>query len=306
MKPAVILFCLALALAEISAAQNVITPANRIELFNGTNFAGLTFCMRNDADPMKKWSVTNRLIHCNGAAIGYLRTLQSYSNYVVTVEWRFLYVTPKKNNTGVLVHMQLPDNVWPPCIQNQGKSGRQGDLFVMSGVECKEHQGMNANTPIPLRGEANEKAVGEWNTNATACAGNDVKAVINGKLLNEITECTVSSGFVGIQSEGADFEIRKMFLEQLNQPNEFFKVITDAQSGRYAVVNSDKTVVILKDKNGNIIWSTNVTSWQTEPTDGAKQIYSMKLFSNQLMVQVGRGSVAIDIQTGKVKDFRVY
>ena len=38
---------------------------------------------------------------------------------------------------------------------------------------------------------------------------------INGKLLNEITECTVTSGFVGIQSEGADFEIRKMYLEPL-------------------------------------------------------------------------------------------
>ena len=47
----------------------------------------------------------------------------------------------------------------------------------------------------------------------TVCAGNDVKAIINGKLLNEITECTVTAGFVGIQSEGADFEIRKMYLE---------------------------------------------------------------------------------------------
>jgi Domain of Unknown Function (DUF1080) len=62
-----------------------------------------------------------------------------------------------------------------------------------------------------LRGTPNENAIGEWNTNVTICAGSDVKAVINGKLLNEITGCTVSSGFVGIQSEGADFEIRKMY-----------------------------------------------------------------------------------------------
>jgi hypothetical protein len=215
MKSAAILFCLAFAFAEISAAQNIITPANHIELFNGTNFDGFTFCMRSNAAPEKTWSVTNGVICCNGSAVGYFRTKQSYSNYVVTVEWRFLYVTPKKNNTGVLVHMQLPDKVWPPCVQNQGKSGRQGDLFVMSGVECKEHQGMNANTPVPLRGEPNENAIGQWDTNVTVCAGSDVKAVINGKLLNEITGCTVSSGFVGIQSEGADFEIRKMYLEPL-------------------------------------------------------------------------------------------
>jgi hypothetical protein len=211
------LFCLAFAFAEIAAAQNVVTPANHIDLFNGANFDGLTFCMKNDADPMKTWSVTNGVIHCNGSAIGYLRTKQSYSNYVVTVEWRFVKVAPKKDNTGILVHMQLPDKVWPICVQNQGRSGRQGDLFVMMGAECKEHLalGKDANTPVPLRGASNENSVGEWDTNVTVCAGNDVKAIINGKLLNEITECTVSSGFVGIQSEGADFEICKMYLEPL-------------------------------------------------------------------------------------------
>jgi hypothetical protein len=181
------LFFFAFALVEIATAQDVITPTSRIELFNGTNFDGFTFCM-NNTDPMKTWSVTNGVIHCNGSATGYLRTKQSYSNCVVTVEWRFLKVTPKANNTGVLVHMQLPDKIWPQCIQNQGKSGRQGDLFVMSGVECKEHLalGKDGNTPVALRGEPNENLVGEWNTNVTVCAGNDVKAVINGKLLNEM------------------------------------------------------------------------------------------------------------------------
>jgi len=212
---AVILICSAL--EEIVLAQNVIVPTSRIDLFNGTNFDGFTFCMKKDADPMKTWSVTNGVIHCNGAALGYLRTLQSYSNYVVTVEWRFLYVTPKKNNTGVLVDMQLPDKVWPMCVQNQGKSGRQGDLFVMAGAECKEHLalGKDANTPVAFAGASNENPIGEWDTNVTVCAGNDDKAIINGKLLNEITECTVSSGFVGVQSEGADFEIRKFYLEPL-------------------------------------------------------------------------------------------
>jgi hypothetical protein len=207
--------CLAVTVAGSCAAQNVITPTDHIELFNGTNFVGFTFCMRNDADPMQTWSVTNGMIHCNGSAIGYLRTLQSYSNYVVTVEWRFVKVTPKANNTGVLVHMQLPDKVWPMCIQNQGKSGRQGDLFLMAGAESKEHKGMDANTALPMRFPTNEHPVGEWDTNVTVCAGNDVKAIINGKLMNETTESTVLSGFVGIQSEGADFEIRKIYLEPL-------------------------------------------------------------------------------------------
>jgi hypothetical protein len=203
---------------SITGVSYKFDASERVDLFNGTNFDGFTFCMRNDVDPMLTWSVTNGVIHCNGSAIGYLRTKQSYSNYVVTVEWRFLGVTPKKNNTGVLVHMQAPpDKVWPPCIQNQGKSGRQGDLIFMSGAESKEHLALHkdANAPVPLQGDPNENAVGEWNTNVTICVGNDVKAVINGKLLNEGTECTLTSGAIGIQSENADFEIRKMYLKPL-------------------------------------------------------------------------------------------
>ena len=214
-KSAAFLFCLALGLAGTAVAQSVTTPTNRIELFNGRNFTGWTFCMKDNADPLKTWSVTNDVIHCTGKPTGYLRTTQAYSNYVVTVVWRFVKVAPKADNTGVLVHMQLPDKVWPMCVQNQGKSGRQGDLFVMAGAECKEHKGMDANTPVPLHGASNEHPVGEWDTNVTVCAGNNVKAIINGKTLNEISECTISSGFIGIQSEGGDIEIRKIFLEPL-------------------------------------------------------------------------------------------
>jgi len=39
-------------------------------------------------------------------------------------------------------------------------------------------------------------------------AGNEgayVSVTINGKFMNMIHQCTVSNGFVGIQSEGADF-----------------------------------------------------------------------------------------------------
>jgi hypothetical protein len=217
----VALLCFALASVNSVSAQDAktaITPTNHIELFNGRNFTGWTLCMKDNAGPMQTWSVTNGVIHCTGKPIGYIRTRQNYRDYRLTIEWRFVKIAPKADNSGVLVHMQLPDKVWPMCIQNQGKSGRQGDLFVMAGAECKEHKGLDANTPVPMRGESSEKPVGEWNTNVTVCAGNDLKACINGKFMNEITECTISSGFIGIQSEGGDIEIRKITLEPLKSP----------------------------------------------------------------------------------------
>jgi len=216
MKTVLVRSFLALVLAGTAVAQDVIVPTGPLELFNGTNFGRWTFCMRDKADPTQTWNVTNGVIHCSGTPSGYLRTTQAYSNYVLTVVWRFVKAAPKADNTGVLVHIQSPDKVWPRCIQNQGKSGRQGDLFVMAGAECKEHRGQNPNTPVSMRGAPNENPIGEWNTNVTVCAGHDVKAMINGKLENEITDCTISSGCIGIQSEGAEIEIRRIYLEPLN------------------------------------------------------------------------------------------
>src|SRR4051812_15769295 len=120
----VLITALTIGMAVAASAQNTVT-ASRVELFNGTNLDGFTFCMKNDADPKKTWSADNGVIHCNGSAVGYMRTKESFSNYVLTVEWRFTKVEPKKDNTGVLVNMQSPDKVWPPCVQNQGKSTRQ-------------------------------------------------------------------------------------------------------------------------------------------------------------------------------------
>ncbi len=208
-------FCLWFAFTEMGAAQNVITPTNRVELFNGRDFAGWTFCLRSNADPALTWTVTNGVIHCTGKPTGYLRTVQAYRDYALTVEWRFVKVAPKADNTGILVHMQLPDQVWPMCIQNQGKHNNQGDLIFMAGAESKEHKGMDANTPVPKRGPSNEKPVGEWDTILTVCSSSNVKAYVNGKLMNKGTECTLSSGFIGFQSEGGEFEIRKVFLEPL-------------------------------------------------------------------------------------------
>ncbi len=205
----------ALGACHLVYAQTAVTPTGHVELFNGRDFSGWTFCMKGDADPRATWSVTNGVIHCTGKPTGYIRSVGAYQDYVLTVEWRFRKVAPKADNTGVLVHMQLPDKVWPACVQVQGKHTRQGDLFLMAGAESKEHRGMDANTPLPLRGGANEHPIGEWDTVRTVCAGGTVTAYVNERLMNETTECTVTNGFIGIQSEGGEIEIRKMALDPL-------------------------------------------------------------------------------------------
>jgi hypothetical protein len=223
MKWIALWFCAVLAVADRGLAQQdnaeyppLKTRENEVRLFDGADFKGFAFCMKGDADPRKTWSVTNGVIHCTGKPIGYLRTTQSYSNYFLTVEWRFVKVAPKADNTGILVHIQPPDQVWPQCVQVQGKHDRQGDIFVMEGAECKEHQGMDKNTPVAFRGPSRENPVGEWNKAETICIHNSVVSFINGYNVNEITGCTLNGGYIGIQSEGAEIEIRSIYFTPLN------------------------------------------------------------------------------------------
>lgn len=215
MKAAILFLTLAVLVATNCFAQdeNLLYPPPQeremsVSLFNGKDFTGWTFCSRGTNAPSQTWSVTNGVIHCTGTPSGYIRSTGIYSNYFLTVSWRFVKVAPKADNTGILVHIQPPDKVWPQCVQVQGKHTRHGDLFVMAGAECKEHKGQDANTPVPLRGDSVERPVGEWNKCEIVCLHGKVAAFVNGKFVNEITECTVDSGHIGIQSEGAEIEIR--------------------------------------------------------------------------------------------------
>ena len=74
MKFIVALVCLTAAFAKNGIAQDAAPdypPAhsreNEVALFNGRDFSGLTFCMKDNADPLQTWSVTNGVIHCTGA-----------------------------------------------------------------------------------------------------------------------------------------------------------------------------------------------------------------------------------------------
>jgi hypothetical protein len=216
MKLAAAIVFLALTFAKTCQAQDDDTPfppphEMSVALFNHKDFSGWTFCMKGGADPQKTWSVTtNGTIHCTGTPIGYIRTTQVYSNYFLTVVWRFVKIAPQADNTGILLHIQPPDKVWPKCVQVQGKHDHQGDLFVMEGAECKEHKGMDKNTPVPLQGDSVEVPVGEWNKSETICVNNKVECFMNSKFVNEISGCTINSGCIGIQSEGGDIEIRSI------------------------------------------------------------------------------------------------
>jgi hypothetical protein len=191
-----------------------IAPTGRMDLFNGKDFSGWTFCLRSNAPPADTFTVSNGLMHCTGQPFGYVRTDQRFRDYKLTVEWRFVKIAPRADNSGVFVHVHPPDQVWPHCIENQGQYHHQGDFIFMGGATFTGTNGPKQGM-IKMKGQLNENAAGEWNIYEVVCRGDTVKNYVNGRLMNEIESCSASSGAIAMQSEGGEWEARKIYVEPL-------------------------------------------------------------------------------------------
>ena len=197
-------------------AAKAVVPTSHVDLFNGKDFTGWKFVMRSNAEPANTWSITNGVIHCTGQPYGYARTQKNYASYKLTVEWRFVRVAPKADNSGIFVNITAPDKVWPACVEAQGQHHRQGDLHMNGGATAKGHTTADTKN-ADVQSASNEKPVGDWNTYVIECSGDSVKLWTNDKFMNEVTGCSVTSGGIGLQSEGGEIEVRKVFLEPLSK-----------------------------------------------------------------------------------------
>jgi Domain of Unknown Function (DUF1080) len=209
-----ILLVVALAGGKLAAqdTNEVIAPTQRISLFDGKSLAGWTFESKDATKPAEAiWSVTNGVIYCEGKPNGYARTLKTYRDYQLHVEWR---MPAGPGNSGVFLHLNPPDKVWPLCFEAQLLTGSTGELRLNGGARIAR-LGDSKTISIPRQKPDSEKPVGEWNSCDVLCRGNTITLRINGVLQNEITETSTNCGAIGLQAEGSPVEFRHIVLDKL-------------------------------------------------------------------------------------------
>jgi hypothetical protein len=197
--------------AAAQAARKEIA-GGKLALFDGKGLAGWKQVLDDPkADPAKTWSVSDGVIRCTGQPAGYLRTERSFKNYFLVVEWRW---PGAGGNSGVLLHMQRDDRVWPYSVEAQLESGNAGDFWLIGGATAKvDDARRNANAAINVKHlKAAENPLGEWNRYEITCIDGAVILVINGELMNVGREATPDEGFICLQSEGTPIEFRKVEL----------------------------------------------------------------------------------------------
>ena len=171
-------------------------------LFNGKDFDGWTFDVLDSAvKPEAVWSVSEGILICKGRPPGVIRTVKEYSNYDLIVEWRWA-PGAKPGNSGVLVHASTPREMfaWPKSIEVQLAHENAGDFWTIGETLTVADSQPQGRRWWKKRG-CNENPPGEWNTARIRCEDRKVTVWINGKLMNEGTDLSVTKGAICLQSE---------------------------------------------------------------------------------------------------------
>ena len=160
------------------------------------------------------WSTKEGVIRCEGQPIGYLYTKKKYTNFELELEWRG---DPEAGpgNSGVLLRVQEPHQVWPKSIEAQLMSRNAGDIWNIDRfpmfVDANRTSGRRTTKLLP----SNEKPLGEWNHYRIRLIGGDLNIWINGVLQNSATWCEEIPGVLALQSEGAVIEFRNVKIREL-------------------------------------------------------------------------------------------
>jgi hypothetical protein len=160
-------------------------------------------------NPSEIFRMENGTLKISGVSSGYLRTKKSYSNYTLKLEWRW---TKSLGNSGVLIHIQPKDTIWPVCYQVQQKTDAAGDIICMNGLWAKECTD-SVKFTVTKKSASNEKVLGEWNTMEVICKKKNITVFVNGILQNKISGLTVNKGFIGFQNEGIPIEFRNITIK---------------------------------------------------------------------------------------------
>jgi hypothetical protein len=190
-------------------------------LFNGKDLTGWKAVFETSgAKAEDTWSAKGGVLSCTGKPAGYLRTEKDdFHDYVLTLEWRWPEGSQGGNN-GVLVHTSTPNalGVWPKSIEVQLHAGNAGDLWVIGTTlnvpdadkRRKDRRHINLT-------DNSEKPAGQWNTMEIACKGDTIRVKVNGDLVNEATDCSVTKGAISLQSEGSPIEFRNIVLKPIEK-----------------------------------------------------------------------------------------
>ncbi len=185
------------------------------KIFNGKDLNNWNLVVENNAVPGEEvFSVKEGVISIKGNPFGYMYTNEKFSNFTLTLEYRW---PEEASNSGVFILIEEPDNPFPKGIECQLMAGNAGDFVLLNGADLNEYslpEGVTKRPKFPIIPKqqlSSEKPTGEWNKMKITVVNGAISVYVNDILQNQATS-TVKEGYIGLQSEGNEVEFRNLVI----------------------------------------------------------------------------------------------
>jgi hypothetical protein len=204
-------------------------------LLKGNDFEGWHAYARplpdgTQPDPWSVWSIKDGVVTCTGKPVSFLATKKDYENYTLKVKWKYpadALTRVKRPNSGVLIHCNGPDKIWPYSLEIQLANGDAGDIWLQDDENKKfptldvvkeRHDPKQPRRFVRMGGETRhfEKALGEWNQYEIKCQGGEVTVSVNGEKANHATDGSLKKGRIGFQAEGVEIQFKDIEIKMLS------------------------------------------------------------------------------------------
>jgi hypothetical protein len=197
-----------------------------ITLFNGKDFSGWKAFAKGGGTLEGTWSVRDGVIVCSGEPMGYLYTDRSYTNFILTAEYRWPE-GKEPSNSGLFARISGEPQPLPRTIECQLKHESAGDLYGFHGLKVAPTDGLTNRVRFMAGHEVfgelngvtrvtgNENPPGQWNQAELTVDGEMVTVRMNGRFVNSARTTETRGGPVGLQSEGGPVEFRNVRLQPL-------------------------------------------------------------------------------------------
>ena len=199
-------------------AQNTIslfTPENKGEWYTFLEGSG------KNNDSLQVFQFEDGMLHVSGQKFGYIGTQKSYSNFHLTVEfkWGEKKYPPRENqkrDAGILYYA-VGDKVWPRSLECQIQEGDCGDIWLIDSTSLTHADTLTPKRPYHrvVKMKDAEKPNGEWNKVEVIVNDGKITYLVNGVVVNEAKNPSLSSGRILLQSEGAELYYRNVRLREL-------------------------------------------------------------------------------------------
>jgi Domain of Unknown Function (DUF1080) len=198
-------------------------------LFNGRNLDGWYSFLKlkgKNNDPEKVFSIENGLLHISGKEFGYICTEKEFSNFHLVAEfkWGVKKYPPRdadttKRDNGICYYVQVnaKDTVWPKSIECQIQEGDVGDIWLIDHTTIV----VGGTRTVPdsfarvVKKKNGEKPTGEWNRVEVIANKGKITYIVNGIVVNEGEDPSLTKGKILVQSEGAEIYYRKIEITEL-------------------------------------------------------------------------------------------